>query len=72
MVMTVYCVHRYVLSYSSYKMYFNFQGPGRLSNLTAPIMLLTGHEGDIFTAKFSPDGDHLASGGFDRLLCMLP
>ncbi|ESO95628.1 hypothetical protein LOTGIDRAFT_202318 [Lottia gigantea] len=43
-------------------------GPARTSNLTAPIMLLTGHEGDIFTAKFSPDGQMLASGGFDRLI----
>jgi hypothetical protein len=27
-----------------------FQGPPRLSGLEAPIMMLTGHEGDIFTA----------------------
>jgi hypothetical protein len=33
-----------------------FQGPPRLSGLEAPIMMLTGHEGDIFTCKFSPDG----------------
>ncbi|XP_033727268.1 U5 small nuclear ribonucleoprotein 40 kDa protein-like [Pecten maximus] len=43
-------------------------GPPRVSNLEAPIMLLTGHEGDIFTTKFSPDGQLLASSGFDRLI----
>lgn len=42
--------------------------PGRTSNLQAPIMLLTGHEGEIYSAKFSPDGTYLVSGGFDRLL----
>nr|CFW94225.1 Eka-G protein beta 3 protein [Euperipatoides kanangrensis] len=41
-------------------------GPPRSSSLEAPIMLLTGHQGDIFTAKFHPDGTMLASGGFDR------
>lgn len=49
--------------------FFYFQGPPRISNLEAPIMLLTGHEGDIFTAKFSPDGQLIASSGFDRLIC---
>ncbi|VDK23312.1 unnamed protein product [Anisakis simplex] len=37
----------------------------RTSNLKAPIMLLSGHEGEIYTAKFSPDGTCLASAGFD-------
>ena len=46
-----------------------FQGLVRLSNLAAPIMLLTGHEGEIFSTKFSPDGKMLASAGFDRLIC---
>ena len=32
-------------------------------------MLLTGHEGEVFGTKFSPDGKLLASGGFDRLIC---
>lgn len=41
-------------------------GPGRTSNLLAPIMLLSGHEGEIYTARFSPDGQILASAGFDR------
>ncbi|CAG5134560.1 unnamed protein product [Candidula unifasciata] len=43
-------------------------GPKRTSNLLAPIMLLTGHEGDIFCGKFSPDGQYVASAGFDRLI----
>ena len=29
-------------------------------------MLLTGHEGEIFSTKFSPQGDIIASGGYDR------
>ncbi|XP_067664474.1 U5 small nuclear ribonucleoprotein 40 kDa protein-like [Haliotis asinina] len=43
-------------------------GPPRTSSLDGPIMLLTGHEGEIFTAKFSPDGQIIASSGFDRLI----
>ncbi|XP_061719038.1 U5 small nuclear ribonucleoprotein 40 kDa protein [Cydia pomonella] len=38
----------------------------RTSNLYAPIMLLEGHQGEIFTARFHPEGKHLASAGFDR------
>ncbi|KAJ3027329.1 UNVERIFIED_CONTAM: hypothetical protein HDU68_004027 [Siphonaria sp. JEL0065] len=40
----------------------------RTSSLAAPIMLLTGHQSEVFSAKFSPDGQHLASGSFDRLI----
>jgi len=40
--------------------------PPRTSNLEAPIMLLSGHPGDIFSLKFHPDGQFLASSGFDR------
>jgi len=43
-------------------------GPSRTSSMLAPIMLLTGHEAEIFSAKFSPDGEMVASGGFDRLI----
>lgn len=43
-------------------------GPPRTSSLEAPIMLLTGHEGEIFTAKFSPEGQFIASSGNDRLI----
>eukprot|EP00096_Caligus_rogercresseyi_P008873 TRINITY_DN2888_c0_g1_i1.p1 TRINITY_DN2888_c0_g1~~TRINITY_DN2888_c0_g1_i1.p1 ORF type:complete len:353 (+),score=90.06 TRINITY_DN2888_c0_g1_i1:45-1103(+) len=42
------------------------EGPPRSSNLDAPIMLLSGHEGEIYSAKFHPEGNILASSGFDR------
>lgn len=45
-----------------------FQVP-RTSNLYAPIMLLEGHQGEVFTSKFHPEGKHLASAGFDRQIC---
>lgn len=41
-------------------------GPPRTSNMEAPIMLLKGHEGEVYTAKFHPEGQFLASAGFDR------
>ena len=40
--------------------------PDRTSNLMAPIMLLQGHEGEIYGAKFSHDGKYIASTGFDQ------
>ncbi|TPX75336.1 hypothetical protein CcCBS67573_g03378 [Chytriomyces confervae] len=40
----------------------------RTSGLAAPIMLLTGHESEVFSAKFSPDGQSIASASFDRLV----
>lgn len=42
------------------------QGVKRTSALMAPIMLLTGHGGEVFTAKFSPDGRTIASGSHDK------
>ncbi|KAI6205159.1 WD-40 repeat protein [Aphelenchoides besseyi] len=44
----------------------NGSGRPRQSNLQEPIMLLTGHEGEIFTSRFSPDGTCLASAGYDQ------
>eukprot|EP00048_Salpingoeca_helianthica_P007401 m.109942 g.109942 ORF g.109942 m.109942 type:complete len:348 (-) comp14323_c0_seq4:24-1067(-) len=41
-------------------------GPPRSSSLLAPVMMLSGHEGEIFTAKFSPNGSVIASAGQDR------
>ena len=49
--------------------YQNFQGPARTSNMEAPIMLLTGHQGEIYASKFHPEGNILASAGFDRNVC---
>lgn len=46
-------------------------GPPRTSNLQSPIMLLNGHEGEIYSGKFSPDGTCLASVGFDMRICTL-
>lgn len=40
--------------------------PLRTSSLQAPIMLLTGHAGEVFSAEFSPDGACIASASFDR------
>ncbi|CAH1114106.1 unnamed protein product [Psylliodes chrysocephalus] len=40
--------------------------PTRTSNLFAPIMQLDGHEGEIFSVDFHPEGQYLASTGFDR------
>ncbi|TRY72088.1 hypothetical protein TCAL_12366 [Tigriopus californicus] len=46
-------------------------GPPRMSNMESAIMLLAGgHQGEIFSAKFHPDGQILASGGFDRTICL--
>ncbi|XP_068085480.1 U5 small nuclear ribonucleoprotein 40 kDa protein [Anabrus simplex] len=38
----------------------------RTSSLLAPIMLLEGHQGEVFTCEFHPEGQYLASSGFDR------
>jgi WD domain, G-beta repeat len=38
----------------------------RTSDLAAPIMQLEGHEGEVFTCKFSPNGDLFASAGHDK------
>ncbi|XP_018668441.2 U5 small nuclear ribonucleoprotein 40 kDa protein-like [Ciona intestinalis] len=43
-------------------------GPPRTSSLLAPIMLLTGHEGEIYSSKFHPEGNMIASTGFERLI----
>ena len=42
------------------------QGPKRTSDLHAPTMLLTGHGAEVFTCKFSPDGQSIASGSHDK------
>lgn len=42
-------------------------GVPRVSNLYSPIMKLEGHEADIFTCEFHPDGDYL--GNTKILMC---
>lgn len=42
------------------------QGVPRTSSLFSPIMLLEGHEGEVFACEFHPEGEHLMSTGFDR------
>ena len=39
---------------------------GQRTSLFAPIVVLTGHESEIFCVKFSPRENILASAGFDR------
>lgn len=46
------------------------QGVRRTSNLLAPTMLLSGHGGEVFTVKFSPDGEVVASGSHDRQILL--
>jgi WD40 repeat protein len=41
----------------------------RTSELLAPTMLLTGHEGAIYSIEFDPTGNNLASGSFDSNIC---
>jgi len=43
-------------------------GIKRTSNLASPIMQLGNHDGEIYTVKFSPDGQSLASGSFDKTI----
>ncbi|KAJ2613619.1 hypothetical protein EV177_002462 [Coemansia sp. RSA 1804] len=40
-------------------------GPKRTSGLQAPIMHLTGHSREITSCRFSPSGEHIASGSAD-------
>lgn len=37
------------------------KGIQRTSNLFAPIMKLEGHESDIFTCEFHPEGEYLGN-----------
>lgn len=40
--------------------------PSRTSSLMAPTMCLTGHKNAIYSLKFDPTGNFLASAGFER------
>ena len=44
------------------------QGPARTSALLAPTMLLTGHADQVFTVRFNPAGDLIATGSFDKTI----
>jgi Prp8 binding protein len=33
-------------------------------------MELSGHSGEVFSAKFDPSGNYAASGSMDRSICM--
>lgn len=44
----------------------------RTSGLQAPVMELSGHSGEIFSAKFDPTGNLIASGGMDRSISECP
>jgi len=45
-------------------------GPARTSSLLAPTMLLTGHQGAVYTCRFNPSGTYLASGSQDKLILL--
>lgn len=55
-----------ILGLSDQNKRLKLAGSGRTSSLEAPIMLLTGHLGEIYCGKFHPDGTYLATSGFDR------
>lgn len=42
------------------------QSTGQRSSLSAPVMELSGHSGEVLAARFDPSGQHIASGGMDR------
>ncbi|KEZ38728.1 Pre-mRNA-splicing factor cwf17 [Scedosporium apiospermum] len=46
------------------------QSAPRTSGLSAPVMQLSGHTGEIFAAKFDPTGNLIASGSMDRSIML--
>jgi Prp8 binding protein len=48
------------------------QAVKRTSALRAPIMELSGHAGEVFACRFDSTGHHIASGSFDRSICIFP
>lgn len=61
---TLLAAHPWVASLMKRRVYF--QAIKRTSTLQAPIIRLEGHKGELFTCKYSPDGDVFASAGHDR------
>lgn len=45
-------------------------GVKRTSNLMTPIVVLEGHQSDVFGVAFHPEGKYLASVGFDRTILL--
>jgi Prp8 binding protein len=45
-------------------------GPQRTSSMLAPTMLLSGHGAQVYTAKFNPQGNYIASGSHDRIILL--
>lgn len=43
----------------------------RTTGLQAPVMELSGHSGEVFCAKFDPNGNYIASGSMDRSISEL-
>lgn len=41
----------------------------RVSSLKAPEMILSGHDGAIYSMAFDPQGKQLCSGSMDKLIC---
>ncbi|KKK19839.1 putative U5 snRNP complex subunit [Aspergillus rambellii] len=46
------------------------QAVPRTSGLEAPIMELTGHSSEVFTVRFDPTAQHIASGSMDRSILL--
>uniref|UniRef100_A0A1A9WX74 WD repeat-containing protein 55 homolog n=1 Tax=Glossina brevipalpis TaxID=37001 RepID=A0A1A9WX74_9MUSC len=46
---------------------FTSWGVRRMSNLMGPVMLLEGHQGEIYTTEFHPKCEMLLSSGFDLI-----
>ncbi|KAG0652753.1 U5 small nuclear ribonucleoprotein 40 kDa [Hyphodiscus hymeniophilus] len=46
------------------------QAAPRTSGLNAPVMELSGHSGEVFCAKFDPNGNYIASGSMDRSIML--
>lgn len=45
-------------------------GVRRTSTLLGPTMLLEGHQAAVHCLKFNPDGNSLATGSFDKTICL--
>ncbi|RKF58318.1 U5 small nuclear ribonucleoprotein 40 kDa protein [Golovinomyces cichoracearum] len=46
------------------------QAISRTTDLLAPVIQLSGHSGEVFCAKFDPNGSNIASGSMDRSIML--